>query len=133
MRKIRWIILIAAAMLFLGAFSFAAAEEETGPDEWTVMIYFCGSDLESKYGYASENLNEIINVGFPFDISVFFEDLDIPGEAGMQRVEDVNILIETGGSRKWHAQSCNMNIDAKALQRWHYKYVLESAADFAEY
>ena len=27
--------------------------------EWTIMFYMCGSDLESKYGYATGNLQEI--------------------------------------------------------------------------
>lgn len=37
----------------------AMAEPEEEADEWTVMFYFCGSDLELKYIYATENLREV--------------------------------------------------------------------------
>lgn len=46
----------------------------------TLMIYMCGSDLESKYGTASVDINEILSA----DIS-----------------ENVNILIQTGGCIDW--------------------------------
>lgn len=49
-------------------------------DVVTLMIYMCGSDLESKYGTASVDINEILSA----DIS-----------------ENVNILIETGGCLDW--------------------------------
>ncbi len=54
--------------------------------EWTVLFYFCGSDLESQYGFASENLEEISNC------------------APLTELEGkVNALIETGGSSYWQA------------------------------
>ena len=43
----------------------AQAEEPEAMDEWTVLIYICGSDLESKYSCASENLEEIVTVKKP--------------------------------------------------------------------
>lgn len=49
-------------------------------DVVTLMIYMCGSDLESKYGTASVDINEILSA----DIS-----------------ENVNILIQTGGCIDW--------------------------------
>ena len=48
-----WAVLLLLLCLFPGHMK---AEEPAG---WTVMFYFCGSDLESKYGFASENLMEI--------------------------------------------------------------------------
>lgn len=48
----------------------------------TVMIYMIGSDLESKYLAGTKDIDEIINSSIDFD--------------------DVNILIYTGGSKKWH-------------------------------
>lgn len=81
--------------------------EETVLDKWTILIYMCGSDLESGYdsnndttnvneaGYASADIDEILQVnGQP---------------------SDVNIVIETGGARAWK----NSKIDADKLGRWH--------------
>ena len=48
---------------------------------WTVMMYLCGTDLESQYGFASINLSEIC-------------------EAGLN--DNVNFVIETGGAGAWH-------------------------------
>lgn len=35
------------------------AEQEKAPAQWTVMIYVCGSDLESNAGMVTENLEMI--------------------------------------------------------------------------
>ncbi len=48
----------------------------------TIMIYMIGSDLESKYLSATKDINEILDSNINF--------------------EDVNILIYTGGAKKWH-------------------------------
>lgn len=110
---------LAAVLLLLCVGGFALAEEAgTAPDEWTVLFYFCGSDLESKYGYASDDLQEIGNISFPYDYSVW----DTFG--AMRDLGKVNILIETGGSRAWHAKEKDAGIDvsADALQRWRLNY-----------
>lgn len=73
---------------------------------WTIMIYMCGSDLESgtdesgethpdKAGYASLDISEILSV---------------PNQP-----DDVNIIIETGGAAAWK----NTDIKATELGRWH--------------
>ncbi|MBQ8913999.1 MAG: hypothetical protein IJ054_08165, partial [Lachnospiraceae bacterium] len=49
-------------------------------DDWTVLIYLCGSNLESESGLATYNIDEMI-------------DADI--------TDSVNIIIETGGSNSW--------------------------------
>lgn len=48
----------------------------------TIMIYMIGSDLESKYLAATKDINEIVDSSINYD--------------------DVNIVIYTGGSKKWH-------------------------------
>ena len=48
----------------------------------TIMIYMIGSDLESKYLAATKDINEIMNSDVNYD--------------------DINILIYTGGAKKWH-------------------------------
>ena len=110
---------LTAVLLLLCVGGFALAEEAgTAPDEWTVLFYFCGADLESKYGYASDDLREIGDVMFPYDYSVWEEF------GAMRDIGKVNVLIETGGSRAWHTKEKNVGIDvsADALQRWHLNY-----------
>lgn len=68
---------------------------EFSGDEWTIMLYVCGSNLESQYGCASEDIGEILKIG--------------------GQPEDINIIIETGGSSRW----TNTKIDANKLCRFH--------------
>lgn len=57
--------------------------EASARDAYTVMIYMCGSDLESGSGhYASTDLTEILAVT-------------------QSQPEDVNIIVETGGATSW--------------------------------
>ena len=121
MRKLILFLLLAAALAGLAAVP-CAAEEGKEPDEWTVMFYFCGSDLESKYNYATGNLEEISKVKYPFNLLDLF-GMD-PGSGGQNAddVRKVNILIETGGSKEWHAQDLEMDISTTSLQRWKYNY-----------
>ena len=122
MRKTILILLSAMLLMILcGVVAVAetAVEEEA---EWTVMFYFCGSDLESKYGYASTNLEEI---GKTYSVENFFANFARSDGAmvdiGMlEKQGRVNILIETGGSKEWHAQDAGMDINPQALQRWSY-------------
>ena len=51
-----------------------------GDDTVTIMIYMCGTDLESRSGMATADLNEILHA----DIS-----------------DKVNIIVETGGTKTW--------------------------------
>ena len=68
---------------------------ESVPNRWTILIYMCGADLESGSGLASMDLDEILSVD--------------------NQPDDMNIVIETGGSRKWK----KYGIDANALSRYH--------------
>ena len=67
-------------------------------DDYTIMIYMCGSDLESASdgGLATDNITEILSVK------------NMP--------DNVNIIIETGGAKKWKS---TYGISANYLQRWH--------------
>ena len=66
-------------------------EERGAADEWTVLIYMCGSNLESSmtnddgYGFAVSDIKEILSV--------------------KNQPDDVNIIIETGGCTKWTTNS----------------------------
>lgn len=64
-----------------------------GKDEITIMLYLCGTDLESKYKMASMDLQEMINA----DLS-----------------DKINILAYTGGCKKWQ----NSAVSSKTNQIW---------------
>ena len=79
------------------------AEEDTdkGADdtsiEWTVYWYLCGSDLESNYAAATNDLAELMDVTMP---------------------ENVKVVIQTGGSLLWQ----NDIISADTLGRYVYDH-----------
>ena len=108
-----------ALLLLAGCGATALAEDM---DEWTVMLYFCGSDLESKNSYATDDLLEILKVDYADNyLPLFYESYGLEyGE--IKEPGGVNILLETGGAKEWHAQEAGMDIDAGALQRWRYDY-----------
>ena len=82
--------LFLAAGMLIGCAQPAAAQ-----DSWAVYIYMCGSDLESKYGSATFNLNALKSVQLP---------------------ENVKFFIQTGGANKWQTKG----ISSKALGRYVY-------------
>ena len=59
-----------------------------------IFIYMCGSNLESKYGLATENIEELLAA-------------DIP--------DSTTVIIETGGSSRWWS---DQGIAADKLQRF---------------
>ena len=80
-------------------------EPTTGKAAWTIMLYISGNDLESgkdqygrQLGYATEDITEILSV--------------------KNQPNDVNIIIQTGGSSKWMP---TYGISASYLQRYHVK------------
>ena len=123
MKRTGWILAIRLTLSLCG--TRALAEDNTGDrDEWTVLFYFCGSDMESKYGYASDDLVEISEVRYPDNYLPVYArqygvEVDQPPTPGR-----VNILVETGGSRQWHTgdRELNMNMRPGTLQRWRYSY-----------
>lgn len=64
-----------------------------GKDEATIMVYMCGTDLESRSKMATSDLQEMINA----DIS-----------------DDVNLLVYTGGCKQWQ----NSAVSSKTNQIW---------------
>lgn len=50
-------------------------------DTVTIMVYMCGTDLESKYGMATNDLNEMIQAG--------------------ANNPNLNVIVMTGGCTKW--------------------------------
>ena len=64
-----------------------------GTDTVTVMVYMNGSNLESEYGYATEDLREMLNATLS---------------------DNVNVVIQTGGTKKWKTEG----ISNKKSQRF---------------
>ena len=82
--------------------------------EWDVMLYLCGTDLESEGEMATNNLEMIKNT--------------IPNSS-------VNVLIQTGGTKEWKAKErIGLDIATDKLQRWSYGedgFVLEDELENA--
>ncbi|MDD3409737.1 MAG: clostripain-related cysteine peptidase [Eubacteriales bacterium] len=96
----RLLSLCLAAALLLCALS-ALAEEKSALPEWTVMLYLCGTDLESEKMCATVNLGEICDT---------------------VSNESVNFVIETGGAQEWHTLEIfnGLDIASDRLQRYGY-------------
>ena len=76
------VLIVVSFMVGLPGSDGGSASTSPGPAKlndgsWTVLVYLCGSNLESEDGYATQNLEEIVSA----DLS-----------------NKVNLLIETGGS-----------------------------------
>jgi len=63
---------------------------------WAFYWYLCGSDLETRGGYATSDLAEMMKVKLP---------------------DNVTVVIQTGGSRRWK----NNYVKNDRLQRWVYQ------------
>ncbi|MEG2173936.1 MAG: clostripain-related cysteine peptidase [Oscillospiraceae bacterium] len=82
-----------------------AAMKRSNPsgDSWTVLVYLCGTDLESLGSFASVNISEM---------------------AAAVQSPKVNVVFQTGGAKQWAFDE----IDPGQLERWkvdsnHFKLV----------
>jgi len=78
------LVLFLASCGFGGVSRFGGGDSVSEPVDWAIYWYLCGSDLESKHGAASADLNEMRKVDLP---------------------EGVKVVIETGGSAEWKTKS----------------------------
>jgi len=86
-RRVRYCrALLALALLMLLVLTACGGEESSAADnlatdtEWTIYWYLCGSDLESNWAAATNDLAELLDVELP---------------------EKVQVLIQTGGTTSW--------------------------------
>ncbi|MBR2529286.1 MAG: hypothetical protein IKE58_12550 [Blautia sp.] len=94
-----------------------ASSEHDELAAWTVLFYFCGSDLESRYKFATGNLTEIRQCEWPE--KVFSHNSgNFLASAKAEPKGKVNVVIETGGAKEWHSAQIGMNVDVNCLQRW---------------
>ena len=118
-KRIASIFLLVLFLMSLSVFAIAEETEKNGaePDgmtktqsqteggqdgeyEWNVLLYLCGTDLESGDGAATDNLAAIART--------------VPNDR-------VNFLVETGGARKWDPKKkLGFEIAGDRLQRWQY-------------
>ncbi len=61
-----------------------------GKDEVTIMVYMCGTDLESKYGMGTSDLQEML---------------------GADLGDNVNLLVYTGGCRQWKNNTVSSSVN----------------------
>lgn len=109
MKFLTMAMLAACAVLVLGGCDLEDEEEQgngtvqsgrddgtqSGDDTWTVCWYLCGSDLESDYGAATDDFEEMLAASLP---------------------ENVKVVVETGGASCWY----NDTVEADRLQRFCY-------------
>ena len=114
--------LLLAAALCLVLFAPAARTAEAEPElaEWTVMYYICGADLESTYGYATEDLLAISECEYPQTIAQILSKGLNSEPADMESIPRVNIVMQLGGAKKWFMSDRGLGMNPHALQRWHY-------------
>ncbi|MBP8641151.1 MAG: hypothetical protein KBI01_09710 [Oscillospiraceae bacterium] len=102
--KIKYFNRLALLLVWVFIFSFTACGGEYNvypsashaeDTEWAIYWYLCGSDLETNYGAATDDLLELLDVKLP---------------------ENVKIVIETGGASAWQ----NDMISAEYLERYVY-------------
>lgn len=56
---------------------------------WTLLVYLCGSDLESDGGMATLNLQEMCSASLP---------------------DSINVVVETGGSYSWETEGIDPDV-----------------------
>lgn len=101
MKKYRkWTALVLVLCMLFSMTGCADEEKEakqsfSKEDTWVVYWYLCGSDLESNYGAATADLNEMMQVKLP---------------------ENVKVVIQTGGASKWQ----NDQVKTDRIQRYEY-------------
>ena len=112
--------------------------EETTVDQWTVLIYMCGSNLESDYANVTTIVDPTTGQRYQHDgiglaVADIMEILAVPNKP-----DDINIVIETGGANEWttteYANYGSYNIKSDKLQRHHVennKIVLDGELSYA--
>lgn len=82
---------------------------EVALDEWTLLFYVCGANLESGVGYDGYGINNPLGCATS-DIN---EMLSASGQP-----DNVNIVLECGGSQKWKNSTIESH-RANHNSRWH--------------
>ena len=94
-----WIIMVAVVLTGLGANgsyerAYANPYAYNSSDNWVVYWYICGSDLETEYGSATTDIEEMLDVNLP---------------------PNVKIVLQTGGSYEWQNDVMGNNVIGRYL------------------
>ena len=65
----------------------------SGQDTVTILVYMCATDLESNYGMATSDINEMVSAA---------------------QSDKVNVIVETGGTKRWQ----NNVMSTATNERW---------------
>ncbi|MCY7789588.1 clostripain-related cysteine peptidase [Bacillus haynesii] len=90
MNLIKWIVFSVISVAFFQPASAALLKEK---DDYTILVYMIGSDMESDFHMASDDIQEMMDAGSS---------------------SNVNVVLQTGGAKKW----ANPSISHKVNQRW---------------
>ncbi len=90
MNKFLSVVLIGVLLMASVPVPSLAAQET-----FTVMLYMCGTDLESQGGMASRDLLEMVKGGIP-------------------KNGNVTLYVQTGGTKRWQASG----LENRSSQRW---------------
>ena len=108
-RKILYIIIIIVMLFSLTGCLEDEVINNIGDKTFTLMVYICAADLESDGGYATNDIQEMLD-GF----------VD----------EKVNLIIQTGGTSQWQ----DYDISSETIQRYQIKdndlYWLENVNEY---
>ncbi len=116
------IALLAMASLLGCGGTAADATSSTDDGSWTICLYLCGSNLESKQSWATKTLQEICDASIP---------------------KHTNVVIQAGGANTWHNEDVEANGDRFVVSKHNLKNVGEAGdasmgeastlADFLEF
>lgn len=90
MKKVTCVIAVLMTLLVLTSCSSGNVVYNGSPEKsavtgksWTVLVYMCGGEEETKYGVSSDKLKQMMNVEYP---------------------GNVNVAVQTGGSSSWQTK-----------------------------
>ena len=64
------VLVIMALMVALVAPALSSCARNVIPESWTICVYLCGSNLESRQSWATKTLEEISKVHVPLNATV---------------------------------------------------------------
>ena len=76
------ILMLVSVVASASAEAVQPAVSETAQVPWTIFVYLCGSDLESENGFASYNLEEMVEASTNIN---------------------VRFVVQTGGASSWES------------------------------
>ena len=103
MKKNMYILLVLVLLLSACFINVGMAGQKKRKQ--TLMVYMCGSNLESSYGLATRDVNEMMESGFQDD--------------------EISVLVMAGGTKKWKAGYNSQEITIHEIQNhqqhmvWH--------------